>query len=152
MIDYEITPITNEVEINEIKTSLDIEFEGCKSHIKKGLSLLSDREKPDYKNSIKESISAVESICQIICKDDKATLGKALNKLEDNGVKVHKALKDAFLKLYGYASDEGGIRHAEGMFESNVSFEDAKYFLVSCCAFVNYLISTCKGIVGENDE
>lgn len=152
MIAHKITPITNEVEINEIKTSLDIEFEGCKSHIKKGLSLLSDREKPDYKNSIKESISAVESICQIICKDDKATLGKALNKLEESGIKLHKSLKEAFSKLYGYTSDEGGIRHAEGLFESNVSFEDAKFMLVTCCAFVNYLISTCKGIVGENYE
>ena len=148
MIDYEITPITNEVEINEIKTSLDIEFEGCKSHIKKGLSLLSDREKPDYKNSIKESISAVESICQIICKDDKATLGKALNKLEESGVKLHRSLKEAFSKLYGYTSDEGGIRHAEGLFESNVSFEDAKFMLVTCCAFVNYLV----GVYSKHDN
>ncbi len=148
MIDYEITPITNEVEINEIKTSLDIEFEGCKSHIKKGLSLLSDREKPDYKNSIKESISAVESICQIICKDDKATLGKALNKLEESGIKLHRSLKEAFSKLYGYTSDEGGIRHAEGLFESNVSFEDAKFMLVTCCAFVNYLV----GVYSKHDN
>lgn len=41
----------------------------------------------------------------------------------------------------GYTSDEGGIRHAEGLFESNVTFEEAKYMLVSCCAFVNYLIA-----------
>ena len=148
MIAHEITPITNEVEINEIKTSLDIEFEGCKSHIKKGLSLLSDREKPDYKNSIKESISAVESICQIICKDDKATLGKALNKLEESGIKLHRSLKEAFSKLYGYTSDEGGIRHAEGLFESNVSFEDAKFMLVTCCAFVNYLV----GVYSKHDN
>lgn len=148
MIAHEITPIINEVEINEIKTSLDIEFEGCKSHIKKGLSLLSDREKPDYKNSIKESISAVESICQIICKDDKATLGKALNKLEESGIKLHKSLKEAFSKLYGYTSDEGGIRHAEGLFESNVSFEDAKFMLVTCCAFVNYLV----GVYSKHDN
>ena len=148
MINYEITPITNEVEINEIKTSLDIEFEGCKSHIKKGLSLLSDREKPDYKNSIKESISAVESICQIICKDDKATLGKALNKLEESGIKLHRSLKEALSKLYGYTSDEGGIRHAEGLFESNVSFEDAKFMLVTCSAFVNYLV----GLYSKHDN
>ena len=148
MIAHEITPITNEVEINEIKTSLDIEFEGCKSHIKKGLSLLSDREKPDYKNSIKESISAVESICQIICKDDKATLGKALNKLEESGTKLHRSLKEAFSKLYGYTSDEGGIRHAEGLFESNVSFEDAKFMLVTCSAFVNYLV----GVYSKHDN
>lgn len=56
MIAHEITPITNEVEINEIKTSLDIEFEGCKSHIKKGLSLLSDREKPDYKIASRKAL------------------------------------------------------------------------------------------------
>lgn len=141
MIDNEITPITDELEMKEIETSLDIKFEGCKSHIKKGLNFLSDRDKPDYKNCIKESISAVESICQIICNDNKATLGKALNKLEENGVKLHKALTESFSKLYGYTSDEGGIRHAEGMFESEVSFEEAKYFLVSCCAFVNYLIA-----------
>lgn len=141
MIDNEITPITDEIEIKEIQDSLDIQFEGCKSHIRKALSLLSDRENPDYKNSIKESISAVESICQLICKDDSATLGKALNRLERNGIKIHKALKEAYSKLYGYTSDEDGIRHAEGMFESNVSFEEAKYFLVSCCAFLNYLIA-----------
>ena len=144
----EITPITNEIEIDEIKASLDIEFEGCKSHIKKGLSFLSNRENPDYKNSIKESISAIESICQIICKDDKATLGKTLNKLEENGIKLHKSLKEAFSKLYGYTSDEGGIRHAEGTFESNVSFEDAKFMLVTCCAFVNYLM----GVYSKHDN
>ena len=140
IVDGEITPITDEVELKEIATSLDMKFEGCKSHIKKGLHLLSDRENPDYKNSIKESISAVESICQIICKDDKATLGDALNKLEKNGIVLHKALKEAFKKLYGYTSDEGGIRHAEGMFESDVSFEEAKFMLVTCCAFINYLV------------
>ena len=149
MIENEITPICDEIELKEIQNSLDIKFDGCKSHINKALSLISKRENPDFKNSIKESILAVESICKIICKDDNATLGKALNKLESNGIKLHGALKEAFGKLYGYTSDEGGIRHAEGMFESNVTFEDAKYFLVSCCAFVNYLIEKCSELDRE---
>lgn len=140
-IDGEITPISDEVEVAEIEQSLDIEFQGCRSHIKKAISFLSDREKPDYKNCIKESISAVESICQIIIGKDSATLGKALKVLEGKGVVLHSALKNAFSSLYGYTSDEGGIRHAEGLFESNVTFEEAKYMLVSCCAFVNYLIA-----------
>ena len=54
---------------------------------------------------------------------------------------IHPAMENAFTSLYGYTSDEGGIRHAEGLFESNVTFEEAKYMLVSCCAFVNYLIA-----------
>ena len=138
-IDGEITPISDETEVAEIEQSLDIEFQGCRSHIKKALSFLSDREKPDYKNSIKESISAVESICKIIIGKDKATLGDALKVLESKrGLKGQ--LKSAFEKLYTYTNDKGGIRHAEGLFESNVTFEEAKYMLVSCCAFVNYLI------------
>ena len=140
-IDGEITPISDETEVAEIEQSLDIEFQGCRSQIKKALALLSDREKPDYKNSIKESISAVESICQIITGDSKATLGEALKNLQDNGITIHPALKKSWSSLYGYTSDEGGIRHAEGLFESNVTFEEAKYMLVSCCAFVNYLIA-----------
>ena len=139
-IDGEITPISDEMEVAEIEQSLDIEFQGCRSHIKKALSFLSDREKPDYKNSIKESISAVESICKVIIGKDKATLGDALKVLESKrGLKGQ--LKSAFEKLYTYTNDKGGIRHAEGLFESNVTFEEAKYMLVSCCAFVNYLIA-----------
>ena len=140
-IDGEITPISDDIEVAEIEKSLDIEFQGCKSHIKKALGFLSDRENPDYKNSIKESISAVESICQIIAQNSKATLGEALKKLEEHGVKIHEAMKKSFSSLYGYTSDEGGIRHCEGMLESNVTFEEAKFMLVSCSAFVNYLIA-----------
>ena len=64
-----------------------------------------------------------------------------MKKLEDCGTKLHPALKQGFLKIYGYTSDEGGVRHAEGMFVSDVTFEEAKFMLVSCSAFVNFLIS-----------
>ena len=40
-----------------------------------------------------------------------ATLGAAIKKLKDNGVHIHGAMERAFLALYGYASDENGIRH-----------------------------------------
>lgn len=93
-----ITPISNQNEVGAIQDSLNMEYEGPKVHIQKALALLSNRENPDYKNSIKESISAVESICQIITGDDKATLGKALNKLQEKGLQIHKAMLDAFSK------------------------------------------------------
>ena len=136
-----ITPITDEVEIQEVEKASHNPFEGSRSHICKAIGFLSDRENPDYKNSIKESISAVESICQIITGSNKATLGEALKLLTTKGITIHKAMEKAFSSLYGYSSDEGGIRHAEGLFESSVNFEEAKYMLVSCCAFVNYLIA-----------
>lgn len=136
-----ITPISDENEVESIQETLSVVNEGAKEHIQKALTFLSNRDNPDYKNSIKESISAVESVCQIITGDDKATLGEALKKLEGKGLRLHTAMCKAFSELYGYTSDQGGIRHANGMFASEVSFEEAKYMLVSCCAFVNFLIA-----------
>lgn len=44
------------------------------------------------------------------------------------------------MKLYAYTSDEGGIRHAM-LDEPNLTAADARYFLLSCTSFVNYLKS-----------
>ena len=140
-IGRKITPITDKQEMSAIEDACNSSIDGCRKQIQKAVAFLADRQNPDYKNCIKESISAVESICQVIVGDEKATLGDALKKLEDNGVQIHGALKEGFKKLYGYTSDQGGIRHAEGMFESNVTFEEAKFMLVSCSAFINYLIA-----------
>jgi len=137
-----IVQITSEIEIAQIEESLEKtkSLKGVHAHLKRALELLSDRKAPDYRNSIKESISAVESICKLITGEDKATLGKALGKIEKEGkIKIHPALKKAFENLYGYTSDAEGIRHGL-LDESNLDFEDAKFMLVSCSAFVNFLI------------
>lgn len=146
-----IVPITDKQEIKEIEIACKNPFEGCRSHLQKSVDFLSDREHKDYKNCIKESICAVESICKIIVGKDSADLVKAIKKLKDNGLQLHSALEQAFIKLYAYSSDQGGIRHSEGMFESNVTFEEAKYMLVSCSAFVNYLVAE-YGKLGDKNE
>ena len=100
-----------------------------------------DRDNPDYENSIKESISAVEAICEIITgtKGKEATLGNMLKKMEEKGVEIHGGLKSAFNILYGYTSDANGIRHAGDIGGASSTFEEAKFMLVACCAFTNYL-------------
>jgi hypothetical protein len=98
---------------------------------------------PDYRNSIKESISAVESLVKVTAGSDKGTLGQLTKKLEVD-IQLHPALTAAFSSLYGYASDEGGIRHAL-MDSDSIAFEDAKFFLVVCSAFVNFVeAKICK--------
>lgn len=142
-----ITPITNSMELDSIEKSMTTKFKPVNMHIEKALNLYSNRKNPDYENSIKESISAVESICCIITgtSGKQATLGLALKKLEDSGVHIHEAMKKSFLSLYGYTSDEDGIRHG-GIDFKNAPAEDAKYMLVSCSAFVNYLIEKLSKI------
>lgn len=134
--------IINSEELEEISIASRSPYQPVRTHINKALSLYSDRKKPDYENSIKESISAVESLCCIITgtTGSQATLGNTLKKLEtDGGVVIHGAMKNAFEKLYGYTSDSDGIRHG-GIDFTNAPAEDAKYMLVSCSAFINYLI------------
>lgn len=136
-----IMQITSEEEIAEIEEALGLPepFRPVANHLKTALDRLADRESPDYRNSIKESISAVEAICRLIADNPKATLGEALKEIEKKGkVDLHTALKRAFDHLYGYTSDVA--RHAL-LGEPNLYFEDAKFMLVSCSAFVNYLIA-----------
>ena len=136
----EITQITSKQEIEEIEEALATSLTPIQEHLKRSLNLLSDKKSPDYRNSIKEAISAVEAICKLISKNDKATLGDALNEIEKSKkIEVHPALKGAFNKMYGYTNDEEGIRHSL-IDKENVDFEDAKFMLVSCSAFINYLI------------
>ena len=126
----EITPITNSLEIQEIEQACQIPFEGAHVQLQKALGFLSDREHPDYKNSIKESISAVESVCKVIANKPKAELGDALKALIAEGYPIQGALKTGILALYGYTCEAGGIRHAERETESTVTFEEAKFMMV----------------------
>ena len=104
--------------------------------------MLSDKKSPDYINSIKESISAIEAICKLISKNEKTDLGGALAIIEGQGkINLHPALRRAFTNLYGYTCDADGIRHAFKDEKVNSDFDEAKFMLVSCSAFVNYLIS-----------
>jgi hypothetical protein len=137
-----ITPITSAEEISEIEDALNIKKTPVKEHLRRALELLSDRKTPDYRNSIKESISAVEAMAIIITGEDKPTLGQMLAILERKA-NLHSALKEAFSKLYGYTSNAGGIRHAL-LDESDTSFAEAKFMMVACSAFVNYVGKTIE--------
>jgi hypothetical protein len=138
-----LAPITNKIEIDSIEDAIEIassfNLTGTRFHLQEALLKLSDRKNPDYRNSIKESVSAVESICKQLSGDAHADLNKAMKKLE-NKTPIHGALKQGFLNIYGFTSDGEGIRHAL-LDEPNLHQEDALFMLVACSAFVNYLIA-----------
>ena len=139
IVDKQVVPIVSEYELGAIEEALNIPYESVRIHIKKAVDSFSNRKMPDYENTIKDSISAVEAMCCIITDNPNSTLGEALKKLESKGVNLHKAFLSAMSSLYGYTSNESGIRHGSIDF-IGASSEDAKYMLVSCSAFVNYLI------------
>lgn len=143
-VDGQITEITSETEIQSIEEAIggSTKFSGVKKHLQTSLKLLSDRKNPDYRNSVKESISAIESLAKQVSSDKKAAFGEIVKELERKG-QLHSALKKAFSSLYGYTSDAKGIRHAL-LDESNLTKSDAQFMLVCCSAFVNYVIDSTK--------
>ena len=93
----------------------------------------------DYRQSVKESISAVEAKARLIT-GTTATLGAALKAL----VFTHKAFHDALDKLFGFTSDSSGIRHSLLESKSVVSESEARFFLVVCSAFINFMDTAQK--------
>jgi hypothetical protein len=131
-------PVTAEEEVQALVEATAVgPFSGVIAHLRSATEHLSRKQDPDYRNSIKESISAIESMAREVSGNDKATLGEALAAMEREG-KFHPALRKSLGALYGYASDEGGIRHAM-LEEPNLTVADAKFMLVACAAFVNYM-------------
>ncbi len=138
----EIIDITSKEEIEAVEKALETtrakSLKPVNEHLESALSLLADRKTPDYRNSIKESISAVEAAARVLAGDPKAELGQALKTIK-NKTGLHPALERAFTSLYGYTSDADGIRHALAD-EAHLNSEDARFMLVVCSAFVNYLV------------
>lgn len=136
IIENKITEITSEEEISSIEKALKESKDNVREHLNKALDLYSKRPKADYRNSIKESISAVEAISRNITGENVLNF----KKMEEKGVVVPTVLRKAFECLYGYTNDKTtGIRHAL-MDETNVpQAEEALFMLVSCSAFINYL-------------
>lgn len=139
IIDGKIVEVTSDIEIKTIEQTLSNSIEPIRNHISTALSLLSNKPEGDYRNSIKESISAVEVLCRQITGED--TLGKALKKLEKRGVTLPQFLINAFTHLYTYTNQpDTGIRHALIDDNGNIPEKDeAIFMLISCSAFINYV-------------
>ncbi|HNR30485.1 MAG TPA: hypothetical protein PKI11_06320 [Candidatus Hydrogenedentes bacterium] len=144
IIQGHVVPIGSAIEMRCIQdasaSSLQSGCSGAYHHIERALLCFSKKPVPDYYNTVKESISAVESVACQVTGNEKAQLGPALKILEGRG-RLHSAMRAAFEKLYGYTSNEGGIRHAMLEDSGAVGFDEAKFMLVACSAFVHFLIS-----------
>lgn len=138
-----VVNITNPQEIETIENAIN----DCPEHVAKSmiqaLKLYSMRPVPDYNNAIKESITAVESLCCTIVAQngitDVNTLGNAVNHLSQCGIVLHESLKDAIKSLYKYTCNEDGKRHGGTTFV-NSPVEDARFMIITCSAILNFLI------------
>ncbi|HEV2739863.1 MAG TPA: hypothetical protein VGU66_14900 [Candidatus Elarobacter sp.] len=133
----QLQTVIDEVEIASIEEAISGGGDTVRVHITTAIKYLSDRSAPDYRNSIKESISAVEAAVRDYTGGEE-TLGAAIAKIQKTQP-MHPAFASALSKLYGYTSDEGGIRHSLTDEAVEPTQAEAQFMLVACSAFVNLL-------------
>ena len=102
------TPEEGEALQNALVQLSEAGFSGAREHLRKAGELTNGG---DWRGSIRESIHAVESVARRLDPRAAKTLGPAIDRLK-NEHGMHPALAEACKKLYGYTSDEDGIRHA----------------------------------------
>ncbi len=139
VINDQIIIVDSDVEHEELKSDLStINFNSnTKKHLDSAIHYLYDRNHPDYRNSMKESISAIEALAREICNSND-DLGKLIPKISEI-YNYHPTFKKALTNIYAYTSDEGGVRHSFKLDAKETTFDDAKFFLHICSAFTSYL-------------
>jgi len=142
-IDDKIVPISNTIEVDNINEAINVTqytFDGhANIHLSNALKSLSDKPTPDYRNSVKESISAVGTVVRKIT--GKNSLGDGLKYLESKGLTLNNQFKEGLNKFYAYTNDPAtGIRHEIITAPQAPDFETAKFMLLCCSAFINYII------------
>ncbi|WP_138275765.1 AbiJ-NTD4 domain-containing protein [Rhodoluna limnophila] len=142
-VEKTLVALDSEIEVEALNQGLEDSTlaSGTHAHLKKAIELFSDRKSPDYANSVKESISAIEALLKQLT--GIGTLGKAIPRLKQAGLDVHPGLSAAWSSMYGWASQSEGIRHG-GDKPSEVSQALAKYVLVSSSAFVSLICEEAR--------
>ena len=93
---------------------------------------------PDFENSIKESISAIESCLMILLNEPKGTLGKLVK-----GVGLDPDIERLLGQVYGFASNRDFVRHG-GVTPSTFKKEEAEFFLEFAASAIVYITAKLK--------
>ncbi len=141
-IDGKIMPITNNQEIyilNEaVERTATAILKPVYVHLKTAFEELARPERPNYRNSVNESLNAIKELFRAIDLKN----GNILDVLQtlDEKIGIPESLREGFKDMYGYVY--GLNRKTLSLIEESVlSFDEAKFILVSCSAFINYILT-----------
>ena len=90
---------------------------------------------PDFENSIKESINAIESTLKVLTGDTQSTLGQLLKRVD-----IDRDIRRILSQVYGLASDKPFVRHGATQTE-DIGKEEAEFFLEFAALAIIYLKS-----------
>lgn len=93
---------------------------------------------PDFENSIKESISAVESCLMILLNEPGGSLGKIIKQ-----AKLDPDVERLVSQAYGFASNKAFVRHG-GTTDSTLTKAEAEFFLEFAASSIVYITQKLK--------
>lgn len=93
---------------------------------------------PDFENSIKESISSVESCLMILLNEPNGTLGKIIKQAT-----LDPDIERLISQAYGFASNKNFVRHG-GVSPSSLTKAEADFFLEFSATAIVYITSKLK--------
>lgn len=119
----------------------------AQTHLRRAGELFRDGK---WRESVHQSISAVESVAKSI-EPGETRLSKILAKLQDEaGLDIHPAFRSALQTLYGWASDEPGVRHGSSERVDRVGRAEAAFMISACAAFCTYLLEKQRAVTLTN--
>lgn len=137
----QLVPLTNTAEATEVLRGAESAIPDVGAHIREAAKLLPPNTGANPRKSIRESIAAVEAALRHLNGDASETLTEGLAVFEDKHGPLHPSLRQGLAMLYAYSSDESGVCHALTEETAAVTGDDARFMLVTCSAFTNYLVT-----------
>lgn len=132
-----------------LRTLHSMGMEGPVAHLHQAAEHIKKQQYPD---SIVDSIHAVESIVCVIDPNSNSTLGQALNSLSRDRILKHPPLVKMLETLYGWTSNEPGLRHGlKNKGAADVGLDEAMLLFGACACFVDYLASKHQQLQQQTD-
>lgn len=128
----------------------DPQLLSARRHYEKALQFFRHPAKPDYENSVKEAVCAVEATAKALFPKAKAsTLGDFVKWLANSSdIEVPKSVAQTFSGVYGFRNGGDGIAHG-GSTGGRATLEVAEYILAVAASQIIYLVDLANGLESD---
>lgn len=128
----------------------DPKLMSARQHFEKALQFFRHPTKPDYENSVKEAVCAVEATGKVLFPMAKAsTLGDLIKWFgSTTTVTVPKAINQTLTGIYAFRNGGEGISHGAST-GGRASVEVTEYVLAVCASQIIYFVDLANGLEGE---
>lgn len=143
MVQAAIVPVSDALEVEEITGAVrraeEHGIEAAQTHLARALKELAVRDEPDYDGAVLQAVRALREVARFITRDTDAGLVEALDEVDPHNM-LPQRFRVGLVNLFeeGDALDE---RHLFREAEVPVGMPEARYYVVSVSAVINYLLA-----------